>query len=104
MRRSHSRQRRGARAGTPLRAALRAASPLHAGVQDGVGALEKAHRDLIDEVAKAQLADSLDLDAALKASHPEESRWDYLLGHDPTDEVVALESHTANDKGSAEPQ
>lgn len=70
---------------------------LHLSVHDGVAALPGAHRGLIDDAVKEQIGDSLDIDAALEPGHPEEHRWDYLLGHAPTEAVIALESHTASD-------
>jgi hypothetical protein len=90
-------RRKGARGKTPLRAALRSNSQLLPQVADGIAALRKEHRALLEEGLKPDLADSLDLDAGLQAAHPQENRWDYLLGHGPSEEVVALESHTATD-------
>jgi hypothetical protein len=82
---------------TPIRRALTPQSSLHTHVRDGVGALAKAHAVLIDELVRRDLADSLNLDAALAAAHPQANRWDYLLGHGPTGRVVAMESHSARD-------
>ncbi len=90
-------RRKGAHGKTPLRAALRSNSHLLPQVADGIAALRKEHRALLEEDLKPDLADSLDLDAGLHPAHPEENRWDYLLGHGPSAEVVALESHTATD-------
>lgn len=73
-------------------------SPLLEMVHDGLGALSKAHRGLLADELKSDFADSLDLDAALEAKHPQENRWDYLVGHGPTKNVIAIESHTATDK------
>jgi hypothetical protein len=39
--------------------------------------------------------DSLDLDKATRERHPNDARWDYLLGHDASSRVVAIESHSA---------
>lgn len=94
---SHRKRRKEVRAKTPLRAALRPTSQLLPFVADGITALRKEHRALLEESVKADLADSLDLDAGLQAAHPQENRWDYLLGHEPSAEVIALESHTATD-------
>lgn len=86
------------KARTPIRRALRDDSTLHPLVSDGLAALAQAHRGLLDDAVKHHFADSLNLDAALESAHPTENRWDYLLGHSPTMEVIALEPHTANDK------
>jgi hypothetical protein len=44
---------------------------------------------------RASFADSLDLDEATRADHPNDNRWDYLLGHGPSSNVVAVEVHSA---------
>lgn len=90
-------RRKGARGKTPVRAALRSNSQLLPQVADGIAALRKEHRALLEGGIRPDLLDSLDLDAGLLASHPQENRWDYLLGHGPSAEVVAIESHTASD-------
>jgi len=64
-------------------------------VRDGLGALEKAHRRLISPPLQSAFADSLDLDKATQVGHERENRWDYLLGHDATCRVIALEPHSA---------
>jgi hypothetical protein len=81
---------------TPVRAILVPHSRLHQEVADGLGALKKADKKLIEEAIRNQFSDSVDIDAALKAGHDQENRWDYLLGHDPTSLVVALEPHSAS--------
>lgn len=80
---------------TPVRRSLRDTSSLLAYVADGLGALENAHRGYLDDSIRSAFADSLDLDEALRAGHEQENRWDYLLGHGPSAEVVALEPHSA---------
>ncbi len=82
----------------PLRAAIKEQSSLRQLVKAGVAALAKPHRGLMDDAVKVDVADSLDLDAALEAMHPQEHRWDYLVGLETTGKVVAIESHTATDK------
>lgn len=42
-------------------------------------------------------ADSLDLDAALAAVHPNAHRWDYLLGHKPSGQLIGVEPHSAKE-------
>lgn len=84
-------------AATPVRAALRGESSLRALVQDRLGAVKTAHRNHFDEGTVHAFDDSLDLDAAMLADHSRDNRWDYLLGHGPSGEVVALEPHSAKD-------
>ncbi len=80
---------------TPIRSTLRSASTLLAGVRDGLGALEKPHKQLIDEKIRPSFVDSLEIDEGVKEGHEQENRWDYLLGHGETSAVVALEPHSA---------
>ena len=80
---------------TPVRHALREDSPLQPVVLDGLGAIKAAHRVYLESGIRASFADSLDLDEAMRESHEQENRWDYLLGHAPSGEVVAVEPHSA---------
>lgn len=81
---------------TPVRAMFRPESALRPAVLDGLQAVEPAHREHLEPKVRSDFEDSLDLDAALRPSHQQEHRWDYLLGHGPSGEVVALEPHSAN--------
>lgn len=80
---------------TPVRNALRKESPLLPLVADGLGALKNAHRDYFDAAIRQLFADSLDLDKAMQPGHEQANRWDYLLGHAPSGNVVAVEPHSA---------
>jgi hypothetical protein len=80
---------------TPVRRALREGSALLSSVADGLGAVKKAHHGYFDEGVRRDFADSLDLDQAMRRGHEKENRWDYLLGHAPSGEVVAVEPHSA---------
>lgn len=80
---------------TPVRQILKEGSMLQNRVSDGIGAVKKEHKKMLDDAVRVTFGDSLDLDAALQAMHPEENRWDYLLGHNPSGQVVALEPHSA---------
>lgn len=82
---------------TDVRRSLRAESSLRGFVEPGLGALEKGHARRIDESIRPGFADSLDLDQALRDSHPDQPRWDYLVGWKPGRVVVAIESHSARD-------
>jgi len=84
-----------ARGRTPVRDALKSSSALKAMVQDGNGALQKRHRRYLSEEVRNVFADSLDLDAALRETLPQENRWDYLLGHNTTTKIIGLEPHSA---------
>lgn len=75
---------------TPVRMAIRSGDPLIDAVCDGMGAVEAGHRDYFDAAIRRDIADSLDLDAATKDLHPDDNRWDYLLGHSPSGEVIAV--------------
>jgi hypothetical protein len=77
------------------KSALLGTSTLHAGIREGLGALEKTHKQLIDEKIRASFVDSLDIDEGLKKGNEQENRWDYLLGHGETSVVVGLEPHSA---------
>lgn len=74
---------------------LRSDSALLPAVNDGLAAVKKADRDYIDADVRTDFADSLDLDHALQQGHEQEHRWDYLLGHAPSAQVIALEPHSA---------
>jgi hypothetical protein len=81
---------------TPIRLALLPSSALRTRVSDGLGALSKAHRQLIDKPLRSSFADSLEVDEALRKTAAREPQWDYLLGHDPSSVVVGLEPHSAH--------
>ncbi|MFH2011036.1 MAG: hypothetical protein ABI333_30835 [bacterium] len=80
---------------TPIRSALKKSSALQKEVQDGIGAVERSHRNCLAVEIRASFGDSLDLDKALVKGHEQENRWDYLLGHTQSGEVIGLEPHTA---------
>lgn len=80
---------------TPVRSALRKDSTLLPVVADGLGALKDAHRDYFDVAIRQTFADSLDLDKAMQPGREQANRWDYLLGHAPSGNVVAVEPHSA---------
>lgn len=82
---------------TPVRAALVEGSALEPRVADGLRAVKRAHKILIESGRARHFADSLDLDAATAALFPNDHRWDYLLGHGPSGTVVGLEPHSAKD-------
>lgn len=80
---------------TPVRGALKAESTLLPLVKNGMGAVLAAHRVYFDENIRLVFSDSLELDDAFKLGHEQENRWDYLLGHDTSGDVVAIEPHSA---------
>ena len=80
---------------TPVRRALNPSSTLRDVVREGLGAVEKAHIKLIDDSIRAAFVDSLDIDAGFVAQYPNDPRWDYLLGHDASGQVVGLDPHSA---------
>jgi len=93
---THRKSQRGAQ--TPVRAILQEESSLQAKVRDGLDAMKKVDRKLIDAPLRSSFGDSLDIDTALRLGHEQENRWDYLLGHKPNKTVIALEPHSANEK------
>jgi len=70
-------------------------SSLRARVEDGLDALTNPHKSRVDGRVRGAFADSLDLDAALRAQYPSDNRWDYLLGYGPSRSVIGLEPHSA---------
>lgn len=82
---------------TPIRGILTEASVILPQVKDGLGAVQRAHKDYLSVELRTKFADSLDIDEALKAGHESENRWDYLLGHAASGLVVAVEPHSARD-------
>lgn len=80
---------------TPIREALLPASALQNNVFDGLGALARAHKQLIDDNLRPSFADSLDIDESLRQGNERDHRWDYLLGHESS-AVVGLEPHSAH--------
>jgi hypothetical protein len=80
---------------TPVRQALKDGSSLQKQVKGSIGAVKRSHRAMLADDVKGSFGDSLDLDAALQKKHPGENRWDYLLGHNPSEQVVAVDPHSA---------
>jgi hypothetical protein len=80
---------------TPIKVVLKASSPLHAGVCEGLGALKKSHKKLVDVNVRASFLDSLEIDEGLKRGNEGSHRWDYLLGDGESSLVVGLEPHSA---------
>ncbi len=80
---------------TPLRQAMIDTSSLQSSISDGLGAIQSTHKDYFDESIKTVFADSLELDEAVKKGREQENRWDYLLGHTSSGEIVAVEPHSA---------
>jgi hypothetical protein len=79
----------------PVRQSLRGNSLLRSYVHAGLGALANGDRTRIAQDIRPQFADSLDLDSALRARYPTQNRWDYLLGHETSGQVIGLETHSA---------
>ncbi len=80
---------------TPVLTILRADSSLRAEVKTGLGAVERAHLDRFHESVRSLFSDSLDIDKNLQKGREGENRWDYLLGHDRSKSVIAVEPHSA---------
>lgn len=80
---------------TPIKLVLLTTSRLQAGVREGLGALERSHKQLIAQELRQSFADSLEIDEALRKGNDQVNRWDYLLGHAESSLVVGLEPHSA---------
>ena len=80
---------------TPVREGLRGDSSLLSEVKDGLNAMKGKDRALLAQAVRPGFADSLDVDAALKAAYSQDNRWDYLLGHGSSAQIIALEPHSA---------
>lgn len=80
---------------TVLRGALKDDSELRQEVKDGMGAVQRSHRDYFDPAIRQTFTDSLELDEAVKAGHEQENRWDYLLGHQASGQLIGVEPHSA---------
>jgi hypothetical protein len=80
---------------TPIRAALCEESSLRRLVCDGLGALKSTDHKYLEPDLRPLFRDSLDLDAATASAHPQDNRWDYLLGHSPSGRVIGVEPHSA---------
>src|SRR5258705_3436822 len=85
----------------PVTRALKGSS-LAGAIQPGLQAIPNANRRYIGESLRPMFLDSLNLDEATRPQHPGDARWDYLLGHDGTSQVIALEAHSANTSNVAE--
>lgn len=78
----------------PVARAL-AGSYLAPSIQRGVQAIPGGKRKHISDAVRSEFADSLDLDEASRARHHADARWDYLLGHAPSSQIVGIETHPA---------
>jgi hypothetical protein len=85
----------------PVTRALKGSS-LAGAVQPGLQAIASDGRRYIGESLRPTFLDSLNLDEATRPQHPGDARWDYLLGHDGSSQVVALEAHSASTSNVAE--
>jgi hypothetical protein len=82
---------------TPVRNIFKEESFIKKLVKNGLEAVRRAHRrDYIDASIHSEFSDSVDLDEAFRSvGHDQENRWDYLLGHQNSIKVLALEPHSA---------
>lgn len=80
----------------PLAGGLKKGSPLQERIERGIRALGP-DRDALDPNVRRDFGDSLALDDALAKEHSNDRRWDYLLGHRPSQRILALEVHAATD-------
>jgi hypothetical protein len=78
----------------PIHSSLRPNSALAGHVRAGLGALQSSDKEFIEPDIRADFSESIDIDRAFQASHSDDNRWDYLLGHEAQGVVVAFEPHT----------
>lgn len=84
-----------ARPDTTIRTALVENSALHAQVCDGMSAVKRRDHKHFDAAVRTAFSDSLDTDEAVRASNGQQNRWDYLLGHEASGELIGVEPHSA---------
>lgn len=81
-----------------FRKAVEQCPPLRRNLRDGLRGLSTTDRQKVDRGGR-RLTGSVNVDAALRSSHPNAARWDYGIGiarpHKP-DCVVWLEVHPAS--------
>ena len=70
-------------------------SYLAGAIRGGIQALPNDKRKHIAKSVRSDFVDSLNLDEATRPRHPTDARWDYLLGHAPSSQIVAIETHAA---------
>lgn len=81
-----------------FKAGVMAVPQLQYAYQPGLQALRERDRNQIQCSDTRHLAGSVDLDSALEATHPNDSRWDYGIGHRSgnKEKAIWLEVHPAN--------
>lgn len=69
-------------------------SQLATAIKGGLQAMG-AYSGRVDGAIRRAFVDSIDLDEATRPAHPNDHRWDYLIGHATTSNVVGVEVHSA---------
>lgn len=80
-----------------LQTVLVDSSVLRNHLKNGMQAFARADVRLIAPTARAQIGDSIDLDAAARDEFPEANRWDYVVSVPAVSHIVAIEPHSAKD-------
>jgi hypothetical protein len=84
-----------------FKSAVEATPAIQAGYCKGLNALRAVDRRHVQAEVPEKLTGSVDVDTALKQAFPNDSRWDYAIGHQPAnlkEEVVHwVEVHPASD-------
>jgi len=85
-----------------FRQAVEATPVLAGALQSGLGAVRAAHKERILAEDTRRIQGSVDIDSALKSTHPNDARWDYAVGHrhrnGQVDTVYWIEVHPANSR------
>lgn len=80
-----------------LATALNDSSDLRRHLKRGMGAFAEPDVGLIAAAKRAQIGDSVDLDAATRDEFPEANRWDYVVSVPAVSQIVGIEPHSAKD-------
>jgi hypothetical protein len=80
-----------------LAKALNDRSELRNHLKNGMGAFARRDVRLIAAAKRAQIGDSVDLDAAARDEFPEANRWDYVVSVPAVAQIVGIEPHSAKD-------
>jgi len=80
-----------------LKSELHATSALQKHIMNGIDALDRRDQELIAPDERRRVGDSLYLDKAVEADHPQEHRWDYVLSVPDAAAIIGIEPHSAKD-------
>jgi hypothetical protein len=88
--------KRKAKRATPIRKAVKKESFLHQHIKNSIGAVKDSHRVYFDRSIRDLFEDSIDADEAMRQGNEQSNRWDYVLGHTTSEQMIAVEPHSAS--------